>query len=144
MELYLLNTASGLRPCYDSDYDEKRKLKLGKIYKAKITLARNIDFHRKYFALINCAWSYQNEKTTAHFKESVECFRKTVEIAAGHCDTAYSISRKEWIEIPKSIAFDKMDEAEFMDLYERVKDVLFSVFLRGISEYDFMRNLSNF
>ena len=37
-----------------------------------------------------------------------------------------------------------MDEAEFMDLYERVKDVLFSVFLRDISEYDFMRNLSNF
>lgn len=144
MELYLLNTASGLRPCYDSDYDEKKKLKLGKIYKAKITQARNYDFLKKYFALINCAWSYQNEKTTAHFKESVECFRKTVEIAAGHCDTAYSISRKEWIEIPKSIAFDKMDEAEFMDLYERVKDVLFSVFLRDISEYDFMRNLSNF
>ena len=94
--------------------------------------------------MINCAWSYQNEKTTAHFKESVEWFRKTVEIAAGHCDTAYSISRKEWIEIPKSIAFDKMDEAEFMDLYERVKDVLFSVFLRDISEYDFRRNLSNF
>lgn len=134
MELYLLNTAGGLRPCYDSDYDEKKKLKLGKIYKAKITLARNYDFLKKYFALINCAWSYQNEKTTAHFKESVECFRKAVEIAAGHCDTAYSISRKEWIEIPKSIAFDKMDEAEFMDLYERVKDVLFSVFLRDISD----------
>lgn len=112
MELYLLNTASGLRPCYDSDYDEKKKLKLGKIYKAKITLARNYDFLKKYFALINCAWSYQNEKTTAHFKESVECFRKTVEIAAGHCDTAYNISRKEWIEVPKSIAFDKMDEAD--------------------------------
>lgn len=40
----MLNTASGLRPCYDSDYDEKKKLKLGKIYKAKITLARNYDF----------------------------------------------------------------------------------------------------
>ena len=45
----MLNTASGLRPCYDSDYDEKKKLKLGKIYKAKITLARNYDNLKKYF-----------------------------------------------------------------------------------------------
>lgn len=144
MELYLLNTASGLKPCYDSDYDEKKKLKLGYTYKARITLARNIDFHRKYFQLINTAWAYQNEATTRHFKEDINCFRKTVEVAAGHCDTVYSLARKEWIDIPKSIAFDKMDEAEFQNLYDRVKDVLFSVFLHNISEYDFMNNLSNF
>ena len=26
MELYLLNTLEGLKPCYDSDYDEKKKI----------------------------------------------------------------------------------------------------------------------
>lgn len=144
MDLFLLNTSSGLKPCYDEDYDNKKKLKIGEIYKAKITLARNLDFHRKYFALINCAWAYQNEKTTRHFKESVECFRKTIEIAAGHCDTVYNISQKTWVEVPKSIAFDKMDELEFRDLYERVKDVLMKIFLKDINEYEFMRNLSNF
>lgn len=144
MEIHLLNTARGLVPCDDYDYEEKGKLKIGEIYRARITKARNYQFHKKYFQLINCAWSYQNEKTTVHFKESVECFRKTVEIAAGHCDIVYSIARKEWIEIPKSIAFDKMDDAEFTDLYERVKDVLFSIFLKDINEYDFLRNLSNF
>ena len=30
MEIYCRNTASGLVPLYDSDYDEKRKLKIGK------------------------------------------------------------------------------------------------------------------
>lgn len=144
MELYLLNTASGLKPCGDEDYERKLRLRPGRIYKCKLTLARNYEFHKKYFALINCAWEYQNERTVEHFKRSVEQFRKTVEIAAGHCDTVYNISLRAWTDIPKSIAFDKMDEAEFQDLYERVKDVLFSVFLRNISEDEFMRNLINF
>lgn len=144
MDIYLMNTASGLMPCTDEDYEKKRKMKIGFIYKAKITLARNYEFHKKYFALINCAWAYQNERTVEHFKHSVEQFRKTVEIAAGHCDTVYSISLRSWIDIPRSIAFDKMDEAAFQDLYDRVKDVLFNIFLRNISEEEFMKNLRNF
>ena len=144
MEIYLLNTVSGLKPCYDEDYDEKKKLKIGQIYKAKITLARNLEFHRKYFALINCAWAYQNEKTVEHFKNNIDCFRKTVEISAGHCETVYNIRLKTWTDVPKSIAFDKMDEFEFRELYDSVRMVLFSVFLKNISEGEFMRNLSNF
>lgn len=144
MELYLLNTASGLNPCNDEDYEKKLRLRPGRIYKCKVTLARNYEFHKKYFALINCAWAYQPERVVEHFKHSVEQFRKTVEIAAGHCDTVYSISLKSWIDIPRSIAFDKMDEAAFQDLYDRVKDVLFNIFLRNISEEEFMKNLRNF
>jgi len=70
--------------------------------------------------------------------------RKTVEISAGHCEMVYSISRKEWIETPKSISFESMDELAFQDLYDKVKDVLFSVFLKNISEEEFMQNLVNF
>jgi hypothetical protein len=144
MELNLLNTAGGLVPCDDNDYEEKRKLKVGQIYKATIKLNRNYRLHRKYFALINCAWAYQNERQTAFFKGSVEIFRKTMEMAAGHCERVYSIEHKEWRDIPKSIAFDKMDEAEFRDLYERVKDVLFATALRGVSEEEFLDALANF
>lgn len=144
MELHLINTASGLKPCDDEDYERKLRLKPGRIYKCKLTLARNYEFHKKYFALINCAWEYQNERTVEHFKHSVAQFRKTVEIAAGHCDTVYNLSLRAWTDIPKSIAFEKMNEAEFQDLYERVKDVLFAVFLRNVSEDEFMRNLINF
>ena len=144
MELNLLNTAGGLVPCDDNDYEEKRKLKIGQIYKATIKLNRNYRLHRKYFALINCAWAYQNERQTAFFKGSVEIFRKTMEMAAGHCERVYSIEHKEWQDVPKSIAFDKMDEAEFRELYERVKDVLFATALRGVSEEEFLDALANF
>ena len=143
MKLLLLNTSQGLKPCYDEDYDEKKKLKIGEVYEVTIKKARNYLLHKKYFSLINTAWEYQSERVVEHFK-NVDCFRKTVEIAAGWCDTVYSISRKEWVEIPRSIAFDKMDDLEFRELYERVKDVLFKYFLKNISEEEFTRNLINY
>lgn len=144
MELYLLNTTSGLKPCYDEDYEEKKKLKIGETYKVKITLARNLQFHKKFFALINCAWEYQNEKVVEFFHHNKDAFRKTVVIAAGWYEPVYSIDKKEWTQNYKSIAFDKMDEAEFMDLYDNVKRVLFQTFLRHIDEEEFMKNLINF
>lgn len=142
--MYLLNTAEGLKPCKDEDYDNKKKLKIGQIYRAKIVLARNLDFHRKYFSLINTAWAYQGEAREEFFHHDVNCFRKTVEIAAGCCEKIYSLSRQEWIEIPKSISFEKMDELEFRELYDRVKDVLFKTFLTHVTEEEFMTNLMNY
>lgn len=144
MKLLLMNTTEGLVPCYDSDYDEKKKLKIGESYWVNVTKARNIKLHRKYFALINCAWEYLNERQTSFFKENKDAFRKTVEIAAGYYDMIYSIARKEWIEQPKSIAFDKMEELEFRELYDNVKRVIFKMFLTNISLEEFERNLINF
>lgn len=142
--MLLYNTPLGLKPLYDEDYDEKKKLKVGETYEATIKKARNVRFHRKYFSLIHTAWAYQNERVTAHFHENPDGFRKTVEIAAGWYEPCYSIERREWVEIPKSIAFDKMDEAEFEELYERVKDVLFKYFLKHVTPEEFMGNLIDY
>lgn len=144
MKINLLNTPDGLKPLADSDYEEKKKLKLGEIYTCEIRLMRNYKFHRKYFALINLAWEYQTEKTTAFFSENKEAFRKTVEVAAGHFEQVYSIERREWVQIPKSIAFDKMDNVEFEQLYNNVKTVLFNTFLKHINEQEFLNQLLNF
>lgn len=145
MELYLYNTSQGLKPCYDEDFDEKKKLKIGVTYKAKITLVRNLDFHRKYFALIRTAWEYVNERFQRElFRDNIENFRKGIEVAAGHCDLVFNPRIKEYVEVPRSIAFDKMDNIEFQDLYEKVKNVLFATFLKNIDEDEFMSNLIDF
>ena len=141
MKIFCTNTAHGLVPNYDSDFDEKKKLKIGKVYSCEIRLTRNYEFHKKYFALLNCAWEYLNEATKRFFSESKYGFRKTVEIAAGWYEKVYSFRLKDWVEVPKSISFESMDEGEFNDLYERVKDVLFQTFLRDISEEEFMKHL---
>lgn len=145
MKIKVQNTIHGLIPLYDEDYDEKKKLKLGATYEVSVKLTRNLQFHRKYFKLLTLAWEFQNEVTTEEFfQNSFEKFRKTVEIAAGICDTIYSIERREFIDIPKSISFDQMDDAEFRNVYNRVKDVLYKVFLRRISIEDFEKQLINF
>lgn len=144
MELNLLNTAQGLKPLYDTDYDEKKKLRVGVVYRATIRQPRNIDFHRKYFALINCAWEYQPEQVQAFFKNSVELFRKTLQMSAGYCERIYSIERQEWVDIPSSISFSSMDEITFQELYSKVFDVILQVFLKHISREEFENNLINF
>lgn len=144
MELNLLNTAQGLKPLYDADYDEKKKLRVGVVYRATIRQPRNIDFHRKYFALINCAWEYQPEAVQEFFKNNVELFRKTVQMSAGFCERIYSIERQEWVDIPTSISFSSMDETTFQELYSKVFDVILQVFLKHITPEEFNNNLINF
>lgn len=144
MEIKLICTSTGFKVCDDTDYEIKRKLKIGQVYSCKIKQLRNYLFHRKYFALINCAWGFLSEPAREFFKQDVDVFRKTVEVSAGHCDKVYSVARKEWLDVPKSIAFDRMSADEFSDLYERVKDVLFTIFLKDVKLDIFLRELSNF
>lgn len=143
MKVQLLYTPIGLKPLYDEDGDELKKLKLGEVYEANIKVARNLPFHRKYFALIHLAWEYLNEQQQEPFA-NIEQFRKHLEVAAGWYDQWFSPDYGITIRIPKSIAFDKMDGAEFASLYRAIKDVLFRNFLSSISEEEFTRNLINF
>ena len=143
MELLLMNTAQGLKPMYDEDYDEKRKLKIGQVYRAKVTVPRNTELHRKYFSMITCAWDLLTEKAREFFGNK-ESFRKTAQVAAGYCERVYSISLKDWVEIPKSIAFDKMKGDEFENLYRDVRDVLLKVFLKHITIEQFEETLMNY
>lgn len=144
MKLLLLNTREGLKPMYDEDYDEKKKLKIGEIYEAEIKLPRNLRFHRKYFGLIRCAWEYLNEKQQDFFKNNLEVFRKSLEVAAGWCEPLYDLETQELYHAPKSISFEKMKEDEFSILYNNVRDILFKIILPNISKEEFERNLVNF
>ena len=129
---------------YDEDYDSKKMLKVGNVYEATIKEMRNVAFHRKYFSLINLAWEYLNEQQRNFFKEDVNAFRKTVEIAAGHYEPVYSVARQSWLEVPKSIAFDKLSESDFEQLYEKVKTVIFQTFIPSSVKDEFEYVLKDF
>lgn len=143
MKLLVVNTPRGLVPLGDDDYEEKKKLKLGQTYSVEVKVVRNVDFHRKYFALIAYAWEFLNEQETERFKDK-ENFRKYIEIAAGHCEIIFHPRLQEFVEIPKSIAFAKMDNTAFSDLYERVKDVIFSIIGDRVTQEEFERLLIDF
>lgn len=143
MKLLVINTPRGLVPLDDDDFEEKKKLKLGQTYSVEVKVARNVDFHRKYFALIAYAWEFLDERETATFK-SKDNFRKYLEISAGHCDVIFHPKLQEFVEIPKSISFGKMDNTAFSELYERVKDVIFSIIGDRVTREEFERLLIDF
>lgn len=143
MKLNLLCTQHGLVPMYDEDYDLKKRLKIGQTYVADVKVARNVGFHRKYWALLNAAWSLLPERTSNGFR-SLEGFRSYVIVAAGFYELYFNPRLKEFVEVPKSISFEKMDEVEFGELYDRSKDVIWSIIGRYVSEEDFERCLINF
>ena len=146
MEIFVVRQGNMLVPASDEDAEKLGKLRHDgrTAYKAEIRVSRNYRFHKKFFALINCAWELLNERQT-HFFRTVDAFRKTVTVAAGFYEPFFFMDSMEWQKSPKSIAFDKMEEKEFEELYERVKDVLYTTFLNGrISEEDFDKYLSQF
>jgi hypothetical protein len=116
MEIYLRNTINGLIPLYPSDFDEKRKLKLGQDYKANITNPRNYEFHKKFFALMNIG--HENTSLEMPFKT----YRKYVTQKAGYFKT-YATHKGVMIEAD-SISFASMTQYEFEELYSRVIDVI--------------------
>ena len=136
MKLLVINTPRGLVPYGDDDYEEKKKLKIGETYSVEIKVVRNLDFHRKYFSLISYAWEFLNEQETANFK-SKENFRKYLEISAGHCEVIYHPRLQEFVEVPKSISFGKMDNTAFNQLYDRVKDVILTIIGNRVSKEEF-------
>ena len=143
MKIKLCRSPFGLSGAYDEDREAIKRLKHDEIYEVDIKEQRNAAFHRKYFALFRIAWEYQNEDTQSFFG-CMDTWRKAVEVAAGNFELEYSLDRNEWVQRSKSIAFDKMKEEEFQDLYERVKHVLFTVFLPDIAEEDFFEALKDF
>ena len=135
----------GLVPMYGEDYEEKKKLSIGKVYVADIKVPRNIMFHRKMFALLNTAWSLLPEKTQDGFR-SFDGLRAYLLVSAGFYDVYYSPRLREFVEIPKSMSFASMDEAVFNECYERIKDVIWGILSKkiNITQEVFEQYLSNF
>jgi hypothetical protein len=149
MVLYLLNTSSGLKPLYDEDADEKRKLKLGETYRATIVHPRNILFHRKFFALIKLG--FENSKMVEHSRlasetnEKVipmtqESYRKFALIKSGFANV-YQTTKGVFVEA-QSISFDSMDEGQFSEVYSKCLD--FVIKDTQADEKLFMEQLLNF
>ena len=141
MKINLVYSNGVFKVADDEDYEKKKKLKRGVVYDCVIKEFRNYKFLKLYFALINCAWEYLDESQRRFFKDNVECFREAVQVAAGHCEKCYSVTRQEWIEFPKSISFESMTEDEFSSLCDKVKNVIYQYFIPNINKEDFEKEL---
>lgn len=112
MRLLLRNTERGLIPLYPSDFEEKKRLKIGEEYEVSIRSPRNYKFHKKFFALLNLA--FENQDRIKNF----ELFRAAILIECGYY---HEVHIRDAIHVfPKSISFSNMDDTEFEKLYNSV------------------------
>lgn len=104
-----------------------RELEPGEIYNLSVHFPRNPAFHKKHMAMLAAVFAQQEQ-----FDDFDQGFRRWAQIGAGHYDTIPG-PHGRMIDISKSIAWDKMDDAELEEHHEAVK-----AFLRSRRATDFM------
>lgn len=136
MDINLVYNGIGFKFAHDEDYEKKSKLKVGETYKVTIKRSRNLQFHRKYFKMISVCFDLLTEEQRSYFKNNSEIFRTSIQMSVGICDRIYLPSKNEWVDIPKSIAFDKMTEEEFEDLYAKVRRAIIQICLPNVTSQE--------
>jgi len=109
IDLIVQVVPSGLRAVNAIEADKLDGL-IGREVMATIKQPRNIDFHRKYFALLGTARSMIDEDYT------MEQFRALCIAGAGYCD--FVQGDNGLVAVPRSMSFAAMDETEFDRLYQ--------------------------
>lgn len=112
-DLYLTRTLQGFSAVDDAGKEILRKIKLGKMVRCEITQPRNIQHHRKFFALLTTVWQAAGDWTT------VEDLLVELKIKLGITKDIVIRDSGEIIKIVGSIAFANMDQLEFEKFYER-------------------------
>lgn len=101
---------------YDSDYETAKKIKVNEPYEFEFKNQRNVNFHRKFFSLLNLVVD-----NTEKFKD-VNHLRMILAIETGWYEELINPLSGEVTIIPKSISFSKMGNDEFEDLYNKSID----------------------
>lgn len=101
----------------DSAELEDFKPAQGEEFVVDLARRRNVDHHRKGFALLRAMHANQDRFDDIPFDQ----FRKWVTLQAGYFDT-FIVGNREYIE-PHSLAFDKMDQSKFDAVYRGIVTV---------------------
>lgn len=135
-EFLFQKSATGLLPACDEASEWLRKKKLGAVIMVEPREMRNGAFFRKWFALLEMAYSYWSEtvKPMEYRGQSVQPsftrFRKDMTILAGYYDPVTNIKGEVRIEAA-SIAWASMDDDTFTKLYDATIQVLLSKVFNG-------------
>lgn len=132
-DLYLTRTLAGFAAVDDAGKDILRKIKLGKMVRCEITQPRNIQHHRKFFALLNTVWQAAGDWQT------VDDLLVELKIKLGITKDVVIRDSGEIVKIVGSISFAAMDQLEFEKFYERAIQAL--CLMTGGINSDMLRQL---
>ena len=125
MPKYLYVSRNGINQLEAVDLETENvigKLKEGETLKLTYKKVRNGTYHSKFFSMINLVFENQDKY------DVMEDFLTEVKLRSGHYKTHVTLKGK-MIYIPKSIAFDEMDQFDFEKFYEKAINVCLKHFV---------------
>jgi hypothetical protein len=144
MELFAkYHPTNSFQPLNSEDFRKSLRLKDNDFIRIETWKERSVGFHRKYFALLKCAINHLPEDEKFEQYRDMEYLREYTLIMIGKCKVIIGLSGRENY-IPKSISFQKMDEMEFTEVYDKTLNVLLKYFLNHLSKEDFENDILNF
>lgn len=118
------------------------KLILNDVITSDFVKPRNYRFHKKWFAIVKFAYEHwtpaklESPKWEGVIPEkSFDRFRKDIIIMSGRYDAVYRVDGSVRIEA-KSISFAKMDEEEFIKLWDKTINVILEKILTNYTKDD--------
>jgi hypothetical protein len=128
--ILMKRTLSGLTPDDDAATDLLRRLPVGDVVKVEVQRPRSHKALRKWWALCNLV--HQN---CDQFK-SPEQVHDWLKIKAGHCSHIVSKATGEVFLIADSIAFSRLTEDEFANVWQRAIKAICEDVLPGLSDHE--------
>lgn len=93
------------------------ELEVGELFTVSVWFPRNPKLHKLHFALIKALYEQQEQF------EDMDGLRKWLYVGAGYADFLPG-PKGRMVAIPKSISYDKIDDADFSDLHRKVADFM--------------------
>lgn len=135
--LFQKTMGGALAPVHDAGRDALRTLPVGEYIMVSLRRPRNLQHHKKLFALLELI--FQNQTRYA----SVEELLDAIKVYVGHAEVMILRDGTE-VRRPKSIAFHKMDQAAFDKFYAAFIQVVIEKILPGVDREDLERELLDF
>lgn len=142
MKFYLrkINDVTYIR---DSGEDS---IKVGEVVSAEVKRPRNYKFHKKFFSLLNYAFSIWEPEVANYDLTKVgknfDHFRENIIILAGYYEAVIGVDGKAHLKA-NSISFGNMGEDEFSCLYNKTIDVILKHILINYTREDLDRVFEN-
>ena len=144
MDIYCRVTPYGLVPLYDSDHDLKQRLKVGSTVRCRVSLPRNYEFHKKFFALVRLTYDNLPLPLVERWKiHSVDDMLRRFKRDLGYFTSSVNELGEREVEY-KSISFAAMDEEEFERFYNGSVNLVLGKYIRGLEREDLLEEVEHF
>ena len=129
-----------LVPCDDVGREIFNGISPNRLVLVEVFQNRSPEQHRLYWALIDLVWKNLPEKFDGAFPTK-ECLSDQIKIECGHYDRTISISTGEVYLKARSIAWDKMQQADFGVYFRAAVEVITKMIIVDLDVQHLLRQL---